>query len=68
LENFAVSCLADQQSAITNTHSGLSLRNRQWPSDPHRFATCPNPQASVTPSNQQYPSAFTRLIRGFDKT
>jgi hypothetical protein len=25
--NFMPACLADQQSAIANTHSGLSLRN-----------------------------------------
>ena len=44
--NLQVYCLADQQSAIADTHSGLSLRNHQWPSEPHRFAIRPKLQTS----------------------
>ena len=58
-------CLSCRSAiSIADTHCGLSLRNHQWPSDPHPFATRPNPQTSINPSNQQYPSALSVRPRG----
>ena len=50
IEPSRFACLADQRSAIADTHSGLSLRNHQWPSDPHPFATAPAPKPPSPPA------------------